>query len=166
MIIIKTSYKSYKSYKIFMKKYQLGICELFNKYIHGYDESSANNIIYHYLVYDTIELDEFYDNSFIEYIHILSREYHNYRANHLIHTLPITNYVHIIKKQDYIKPEIIHISKLNGNEEVACIKTFWIRILQKKWKKYYKQKQKLIQQRKTIFAINYRNIYGKWPLPN
>ena len=120
-------------------KYVLGICEVYNQDIHGYDENSDSRVLYYYLVNTLIELENFYNNSFLENIHFLKRFYYQ------------------------IDLDIIEISYLHGGEMVACKKTFWLRILQRKWKKFFKLQKEKNEKRKQLFAINYRNIYGKWP---
>jgi len=68
----------------------------------------------------------------------------------------------------------IHIMKLNIlNDGTYCVilKTFWLKIIQRKWKKIYKQRIEVIQQRMRIHSLKYREINGKWPstisyLPN
>ena len=75
----------------------------------------------------------------------------------------ITNYREIMRKK--IKPsiEIVDIIYLNeGLYPVECcvLKTFWLKILQRKWKQYYKNK---ILFRKNPKTLLYRSIHGKWP---
>ena len=57
----------------------------------------------------------------------------------------------------------IHIIKLDiGTDGVfnAILKTFWLKIIQRKWKKIYKQKQDIIRKRKSLFSIRNREIHG------
>jgi hypothetical protein len=143
-------------------KYLLGICELYNKSVHGYDENSDSRVLHSHLVNTLIELENFYNNSFLENIRFLKRFYEC-----ICFTPPpsysISNYSQIIRKHNYIGLDIIEVSLLNGGEMVACKKTFWLRILQRKWKKIFKLQKEKNEKRKQLFAINYRNIYGKWP---
>jgi hypothetical protein len=60
----------------------------------------------------------------------------------------IRNYHTIISKQNYIKPEIGQYIILPTQEAVAILKTFWIRIIQRKWKKVF-------QERKEKLRLNY-----------
>jgi len=48
---------------------------------------------------------------------------------------------------------------------VTCciIKTCWIRIVQRIWKKIVKIRKEIIEERKTIAALKYREIHGYWP---
>lgn len=52
----------------------------------------------------------------------------------------IRNYKFIISRPNYIKPEIAQCYELPTLERVAILKTIWIRIIQRKWKKLMKQK--------------------------
>ena len=54
--------------------------------------------------------------------------------------------------------DIIEIIELDTGEFVACIKTPFIKIIQRKWKNIYKN----IQERKNFHLIKYREINGKW----
>lgn len=60
----------------------------------------------------------------------------------------------------------IHIMKLNIQNDgtySVIIKTFWLKIIQRKWKKIYKQRIEVIQQRMRIHSLKYREINGNWP---
>ena len=143
-------------------KYLLGICELYNRHIHGYDENSDSRLPQYHLVHYLIDVENFYNNSFLEDINFLKNIYFHINLYSFPSSL-ISNYSQIIMKPNYINLDIIEISYLNGGEAVACIKTFWLRILQRKWKKIFKLRKEKNEKRKQLFAINYRNIYGKWP---
>ena len=43
----------------------------------------------------------------------------------------------------------------------VCIKTHWLRLVQRKWKNIYAQR---INHRKKPSSLRYRNIHGKWPV--
>jgi len=43
--------------------------------------------------------------------------------------------------------------------EFCILKTFWLKIFQRKWKKYYHD---MIERRKNIRNLQMRSIYGKW----
>jgi hypothetical protein len=75
----------------------------------------------------------------------------------------IRNYKNIISKIDYIKPEIGEYIILPTQEAVAILKTFWLRIIQKKWKSIFKERQKIIKYRITHNFLFIKEITGKWP---
>ena len=174
-----------KNYKV-PKKYKLGLCHIFNPELHGINEDSDLNVIGHYLVIhseedcvddgvtdtdsifttSTIDNDDdecvkiedimdFYQRMYREIIH----------ANEYIYHPIINNYKNIISNRNYIQLEIFQKIYLKGDECVAILKTFWIRIIQKTWKKIYQQRKNIMNKRKNIKSILYRELNSKWP-PN
>ena len=73
------------------------------------------------------------------------------------------NYLNIISDSNYIKPEIIVRLKLPDGYRVAILKTFWIRIVQRKWKKVFAERMRVIELRKKICNMQCRFISGHWP---
>jgi hypothetical protein len=163
-------------------KYNLILCELHNTIIHGIDKSSDPNIQTHYLVFerykpfsedyfneieqrnlDILEPEEINDEEteMQSDIQILKRAY---SIQHNI-TSPIRNYSYIVSRPNYIQPEIGEIIILPTLEEIAILKTFWIRIIQKKWKKIFQQRKNILKQRLNPSSIYYRQISCLWP-PN
>jgi hypothetical protein len=132
-------------------KYELGICELYNSHIHGHTWRSYNNIDGHYIIYWLIETESFMtSNDYKDVISLLLDGYYIY-INRTYHPI-IRNYNNIIKRENYIKLDIIEKVLLESGEIIAIIKTFWIKIIQRKWKKYY---SKLIS--RISFNKNVRN---------
>ena len=140
--------------------YYISICEIFNPRIHGKDENSSIGIENHFIVKETFELDEFYNNSYQDTINALRNNY-NKIAN--IDHPTIRNYNKIIKTNNFIKLDIIYIDELSGNESVGYIKTFWIKLIQRRWKKIYKQRQDILKQRMLIKSIREKQLTGNWP---
>ena len=62
------------------------------------------------------------------------------------------------------KVEIIQLIILNDGTYSAIIKTFWIKIIQRRWKQIYKERQEKINRRKSIASLKYREIRGKYPI--
>lgn len=136
---------------------ELGICEIFHPNIHGISVNSNNSINNHFLVNTFLDLDEFYNNDYKEYLSNLSGNYNNILSNITPHPR-IRNFENI-----YNKYFILHIFKpitLDSSEEIAIIKTIWLKVIQRKYKKYFNKK---ISQRKSLFYLNYRKLYGHWP---
>lgn len=59
------------------------------------------------------------------------------------HTV-IRNYLNIIKSFYYIQPHIVECVYLPRGECVAILKTFWLRIVQRTWKRVYKQRMAML----------------------
>jgi hypothetical protein len=75
----------------------------------------------------------------------------------------IRNYHNIIRNPQFIQPHIAECFYLETNECVCVIKTFWLRLIQRTWKKIMQNKKDVLKKRKTISSLRYREIYGKWP---
>lgn len=75
----------------------------------------------------------------------------------------IRNYKNIISRPNYIKPEIAEYIILPTQESIAILKTFWIRIIQRAWKKIYGQRKDILKKRCCPGAISTFQITGKWP---
>lgn len=100
-------------------------------------------------------------NNFIEWI---TAEYEEAAENQYFNVHShIRNYKHIISSQKYIKPEIAHCILLPTNELVAILKTFWIRIIQRAWKRVYKVRKDVIAKRCQPHAILEFQRTGYWP---
>jgi hypothetical protein len=147
--------------------YYIAICEIFNPRIHGKDENSSIGIENHFLVSETFELEEFYDNSYQDTITSLKYDYKRVAKNNLKSLKEphptIRNYNKIIQDKNFIKIDIVFVDELPGNESVCYIKTFWIKLIQRRWKKIYKQRQDILKQRMLPKSIREREITGKWP---
>lgn len=169
------------------------LCELHHPGIHGKTNDSDTNIETHYLVYDRFDpitgisfcyLDEYEeldtDGEYDSDDDIDDRELSNLRnqmeflrgvySNQLNFNLQnfgshptIRNYHNIITKPDYIKPEIGQYIILPTQESIAILKTFWLRIIQKKWKKVFQQRKNIIRQRCYLSNLSIREIQGIWP---
>lgn len=176
-----------------VKKNYLMLCELHYPGRHSKTEDSDPNIENHYLVYDRFDpkteislcyLDEYEeldtDNEYdsdndIEYrelnnlsngINFLKEIYsnsENFNPQYFGIHPTIRNYHNIISKPNYIKPEIGEYIILPTQESIAVLKTFWLRIIQKKWKKVFQQRKSIIKQRCYLSNLSIREIRGIWP---
>jgi len=151
-----------------INKYCLGICEIFNPALHGITSNSDPNICSHYIVHYSVELDEFWDLSYEDCLENLLEYYHNFNYIHryesIVYHPIIRNYGHLLENIDdvngIIKLDIIEIIELSGNEQVACIKTIWLKLLQRKWKRIYKERKDKIHKLKNLRILMKREITG------
>lgn len=60
-------------------------------------------------------------------------------------------------------PQIGETIRLPGDEMVVILKTIWIRLLQRTWKKTYAHRKQVIQKRCTPHAIKEHERTGMWP---
>lgn len=140
-------------------RFSIALCELYNEKIQGYTSSYVK---YHYLVNTRFkQLDMICINEFVDF---LNNSYINeVDLNHNI----FKNYRNMILNGNYIKPEIVEVLSLKGDEGlgdyyVAIKKTFWIKIIQRTWKNIIKKRKEIITNRKKLISLFYREINGRW----
>ena len=154
-------------------RFNLVLCELFNRNIHGSSNNQIEAIDGHYLLIskfdgttrmlledeDEEEVGE--EEDIYEYADFYNDEYYNDTefAPHII----IQNYQHIVSRPNYIKPEIAECIVLDTHPHVVIIKTIWIKIIQRKWKKIYAERMIIIRRRLQINSLYMREVTGKWP---
>lgn len=122
----------------YIEPLQLGVCELYNSILHGPCEPHVAD---HFLYMCSIELDEFYDNSYIGFITTYPRA-SKYSGN-------VRAYWDIVNNRRIIYPmlEIVQpITIESSGECVAIIKTFWIRIFQRRWKRIFAERKRRLTQ--------------------
>ena len=77
----------------------------------------------------------------------------------------IINYLFYYSTVYIPKPKLniikLHIS--NDDCYISINKTYWLRLIQKHWKKLYQIKKNLLLKRQSIQAIHYFAIHGKYP---
>jgi len=140
-----------------LTRYNIILCELYNSKIHGSVDNREENI--GYLVcyrFKNLDTELIYDigSELVNAYHL-----HIRRGNHNIYR----NYRNIISRPDYLKPEIAQCVYLETQHCVAILKTFWIRLIQRKWKKVFAERQRVLKERCKLMSIKYREINGKWP---
>ena len=162
-------------------KHYLMLCELHYPTIHGKTADSDSYIETHYLVNSRFEpktgiiyscLDE--DNednedsifTINDALQLLKEHYSNQaniNPNYFNNHPTIRNYHNIISSPNYIKPEIGEYIILPTQEAIAILKTCWLRIIQRKWKKVFEERQYILKQRCLKSSLSNMEIYGKWP---
>lgn len=169
------------------RKNNIILCELYNENIHGKCEDIGEIINTHYFVIEKIKNifenedseddvsrysfgsmdDEDIENSNYslnvkDLINVHMNKYELLRRHEQLMVHPtIRNYKKIVTRKNYIKPEIAKCYVIKG-VYVAILKTFWLKIIQRKWRKICYQRQFILQNRKSISNILYRELYGKW----
>ena len=152
-------------------KYSLVLCEIHNPQMHGFAEDSDPSVCGHYLMIGEFDFDSFIcgdpDNllsmegtidSFNENLTQLMRI-----GRYQLHPT-IRNYKNIVLRENYIRPEIAECITLSGNERVAILKTFWIRIIQRTWKRVFQERYNVLMMRMNIQSLHMWQQTGKWPL--
>jgi hypothetical protein len=140
-------------------KYSILFSEIYNPLLHGIHIMNNNK----YLLTNEFSYDELLNNEALEFCEMMREHYtNNYLNNPLVfknHT--IQNYENIVLNPKYYMLDIGII--INENGEYHCyLKTFWLRIFQLKYKKYFNYKMELIKKRKNIRNILKKELTGKW----
>ena len=171
------------------RRFQIVLCELHNPTVHGYDEQSDPEVAGHYLIHSKYDCIDSNSNSYsysydsdnsdnsnysdeedenecdIYYVmqHFKSHIRHNIvpsfeRSKHPF----IRNYKMIVSNENYIKPEIAECLYLSGEECVAILKTFWLRLVQRAWRRVFNERKQILARRMRPDALRQREIHGKW----
>ena len=115
-------------------KYNIVLCEHYNGRIHGQMDRLEDQFL-------VISCFKKYDYNYIsEMAEFCNDNYFN-RVKQVTPHAFIRNYKSIITNENYIQPEIAECHYLPGGECVCIKKTFWLRILQRKLKNWYKKKR-------------------------
>jgi len=141
---------------------QLAICDLYHPLKYGYTAASSRTITGQFLVYTLLDVEDFFDeHGIVEALEdILWRLQCNF--GELSHPL-IRNYNHYILCKKYNNVEIVESYELRNGELVAILKTFWISIIQRRWRHIFNERKRVLNIRKMPTSILYREIHGKWP---
>jgi len=150
-----------------MYNFCLVLCELFNDKLHGFDDNSDQSVLGHYLINYNIsrmvqenEINNLNDTK--AFLKICNNQNQLNQQNHLNHPI-IRNYNNIITRPHYIQIQIAKVIYLAGQECVAILKTFWIKLIQRTWKKIYKKRSIIFALRMLPNSLIYKQIHNKWP---
>lgn len=99
--------------------------------------------------------------------HGISSEEMNY--HYLVHMrLKNINFNHIRHMLNHnltrTKFEIAECIYLQSQHCVCILKTFWLKLIQRKWKNILRDRKKIITKRYNPNSLKYREINGKWPI--
>ena len=145
--------------------YAIGIGILWDENIHGkYPEHLKDK----WIVMDTIsEINVNLNSSINELVN-----FYKYNMRQMVSTVnanlihsnhPVyPNYHNILKNEKYLTIDIFEMKCLPTFEIIGVKKTYWIRMIQRRWKKLYKERLNIIQKRKNPVAIKYYQLHGKW----
>lgn len=160
--------------------YVLSISVPYNELLHGtYKLTNFNSnyehecLKYGYLCMYSIPLNEFYDNNnlkeWYKFIYTYSSAFirDNILQENIVgvnHSITI-NYLKKAYGLEIIKKNKIKIVDPTISDDdcyitTSIIKTHYIRLIQRKWKRLYKQ---MIKNRGNLNNLRHREIYGTWP---
>lgn len=141
-------------------KYKLAICIPFDPALHGMNNNSSKNICSHYLVYEIIEPIDFINN--IQYMETVITDIQHFYDAIILDSHPvIRNYEKIMNSETYFVFNIIQDDMLDGEECVGYIKTFWLKLIQRKWKRIFKERKEKIRKLSNPRLLMKRETSGK-----
>lgn len=62
------------------------------------------------------------------------------------------------------KVDIMQLHILDDGTYSVIIKTFWLKLIQRKWKKIYQIRRRVLENRLQISSLYHREIHGDWPV--
>ena len=132
---------------------ELAICEMIHPTIHG-------NGFYmgHYMVSWFISLDDFVKTEQYHTTLQLMKDFYWKRETSPPHPL-IRAFWNIVSKKKYYQLQIVEGQELLDGQQTAIIKTFWLRIFQRKWRNMCRDRK--CAKRKSKY-LRHREITGSW----
>lgn len=73
------------------------------------------------------------------------------------------NFINSFTENRFCRNEIAQCLYLSSQHCVSIIKTFWLRLIQRNWKKIISERSAIIRKRCNPISIEYREIHGVWP---
>ena len=126
----------------------LAYCELFHRDLHGFIADSCPNIEGFFITIITIKNPYFFSRNKEAEFHVKMQ----LEKSKTIQPHPLIRNFSIIQKKS-IEPQIVEKIILNTGESICILKTFWLKCIQRKWKKICKYNKNIIKERKKIKNI-------------
>ena len=140
-------------------KFRLVLCHHYHDALHGKPKDA--NLMTHYLVIETFK--RFDISQMREMSDFYNAKYKEQPASKLKHKI-VRNYS-VIVAGDYVKPEIAECFELPDGECVCIKKTFWLRLIQRAWKRVFKERRAIIKQLSTpLSLLNRSTKHTKAPI--
>ena len=150
---------------------ELVICEIFNPLIHGDYNKMLGKYIVYANVFDLLKERTYnYKSLNIQNLKIIKKHTKTLRKRLIFFCensketpkQVIRNYNNIIRCKNQFKPEICKRIIIDEYQTVI-IKTFWIKWIQRVWKKRMIQRQEAIKNASCPNNLRYREINGRFP---
>lgn len=134
------------------KKYYLGSC-----YLYRNDEDSSFDYWNDYIYLSIVLCPNIFMNYQIEDIITYLYEYGEYNT-----------YIHCdtLQRRSYPELDILQVRfRQDGQFAYSCVvvKTCWIRLIQRVWKKIFKKRKHILKERSKVDNLKYREITGNFP---
>jgi hypothetical protein len=136
-------------------RFNLVFCEIYNDIQHGSSDLTLNT---HYLTVSRIK--DIYNT---ENIRAFAKNINKFYKNNIMVHLCIRNYEFITTRKNYIKPEIAEKFTLESGHSICIIKTFWLKLIQRTWKRVFEKRQRILRKRMNYASFREREVTGLWP---
>lgn len=143
-------------------KYILGMCDLYHPVLHGDIIDGKEEILSRFLYMTDTDLESSEQMISLRMSNLRAITNNNGGVNCLNHPI-VRNYQKLTYHNYHMAPQIIEICDGPYDYTTAIIKTHFIRLLQRKWKKICAERKRVIALRKHPKSIQYRTIHGRWP---
>jgi len=140
---------------------QLALCEIYHPYFHG-NNNEDSNLACSFICMHILAPNEFYNSDYKHMVALWQERRDEIIANSEINRLKhsyIRNYQKIIHNHIYTVPQLVSIFESNTGHSLCIIHTIWLKIIQRKWKKYYQQR---LAYCKHPSSLHRRSILGHW----
>jgi len=134
---------------------KLIVCELYNDALHGRKKVNG-----HFLVYSVFGSTVVQAERSSAYLSKFNRKLAR-TGGAPMHHKTIRNYEQLTKTNAFTAPQIAHCIRLPSGEMVAILKTVYLRIFQRLWKKFYKARMDKLKRRNNIHHILLSRL--TWP---
>lgn len=158
------SYSSYDSYQDGENhsRYEFGFCDLYHPLLHGAVDNDEQQIFKHYLYIMPTSIGNS-EQIVTQRLWALQRMVNANGGLHSISHPIVRNYQRYAFHPYHAEPQIVEVIDGPGDYTTAIIKTHYIRLIQRKWKKLYAERKRVLSLRKHPTSLYFRRTYGKWP---
>ena len=143
----------------------LAVCELYHPQIHGASEDPPADIAERFIVREILSLDDFFSPELDEILSMANKFYRD-QGEFLCKHPTISNYHAIAASPEYVRVDVVKVENYTGRDGLewctGCLKTSYIRILQKAWRNARKRRNAYIQACKSLSALRCRETTGRF----
>lgn len=143
-------------------KYVLGFCDLYHPVLHGAINIDEEDVLSRFLYITDIDLQSS-EQMVVQRIWNLQRCINDNGGVDTLNHPIIRNYHRYAFHNYNVEPQIIEIFDGPHDYTTAIIKTHFLRLLQRKWKKIYAERKRVIALRKHPKSIQFLRLHGRWP---
>lgn len=134
---------------------KIGICEIYNKNIHGKWKEGEGKFFVSYL----FSPEEFFLREYEDILDVM-KDFYNRLPESKKYNNGILNYKSIIENKRYFRCNLLELN--NNSNEFAVIKTTGLHIFQRKIKNYYKRQKRLKNKLYKLSELRKREVLGKY----